>query len=254
MSIRNDDEHSPSTVKTGPRWGEFGLKVLEGVIVGLVTGVVGGVVVSLLLTAWTPRIVEGFDEPTCNDPEELVLVEPAGVGATSWYNQVFENGVALPHYPGNAVDHDSGTAWVERSTTNDYGIGESIAFQFDEPVDLQLICVVNGYAKSATLYEDNARARQWTVATDHATSVAVLNDKTADSYATFESLPFAVGPTRTVTLTIMSTRAGQGLDGDKDTALSEVEFWATGPSSDVRPVPVPSESFTPVPQSAQLAE
>lgn len=204
--------------------------ITEKVTIGILVGAVGGAVAGIILAILTPWVVDQIEGPTCDDTEDLVAVSPISVGATTWLTEEEESGNVIVHEPRRAVDHDSGTSWVEdaEDPANPYGRGEQVRFEFDEPADLQLICVVNGYAKSWDLYEANARARQWTVDTEQGQHVAVLADKTPNTYAGFQKLEFEAGTTGHVTLIIETTRAGLGDDGFRDTALSEVEFWANG--------------------------
>jgi len=68
--------------------------------------------------------------------------------------------------PGNLEDGDQGTAWVEGA--EGYGIGETITIIFDTPEEMENlnfdgIDFLNGYTKSATLWEYNSRVKTFKV-------------------------------------------------------------------------------------------
>jgi hypothetical protein len=68
--------------------------------------------------------------------------------------------------PQNTVDQNEKTAWVEGK--EGYGIGESICYSFNEPVNIEELRIINGYAKSEELYLANSRVKKLkiTVKTD----------------------------------------------------------------------------------------
>jgi len=200
-----------------PPWG---VKVtIEGVIAGLIAPVAVGA----LLVILGPQIAEWFDEPTCEDPEGLQLVDPLGSSASTTHTDLPSEG-GLQHPPVLAYDGDLGTGWVE-DDKDGFGEHEWVEFTLPAGADLQMVCIVNGYAKDAGLYLTNGRARQLDVVTDAGTTTASLADKSVDEFAAFQSLDISRGQTEKVRLTIRSTRASAGSSGMKDTAISEVEFW-----------------------------
>jgi len=196
------------------RW--LGRALVEGAI----AGVIAPVVVVVLVAAFAGQLQSWFREPTCDDPKDLVLLTPASVEASGGEAYADAQGT----YPAsNAMDTNSGTAWVEG--VDGYGTGEWLRFRFADIADVQMLCVVNGYAQSARRYAENGRVRQVELSTDQGTRVAVLSDLPLDEVATFQRLHPPEGPTTTVTLTIRSTSSMGGSEVYEDTAISEVEFW-----------------------------
>lgn len=200
-----------------PPWG---VKVtIEGVIAGLIAPLAVGA----LLVILSPQISEWLDEPTCEDPESLRLVDPISASASSIHTDTEQEG-GLAHPPELAYDGDLGSGWVEDDKEG-YGKNEWIEFELPDGADLQMVCIVNGYAKDEDLYRKNGRARQLSVLTDVGTTTASLPDKSAEEFAAFQSVDISPGNTLKVRLTIRSTRASAGSGGVRDTAISEVEFW-----------------------------
>lgn len=180
-----------------------------------------GVVVVILVAMMSGWLQEQFREPTCDDPKDLVLVTPSGV--TARHDRAYADAEGV--YPAsNAMDTNSGTAWVEGQPG--YGVDEWLRFTFDDRPDIQMICVVNGYAQTAERYELNGRVRQFEVTTDAGSKTAVLADLPLDEVSTFQRLRLPQGRTETVRLTIRSTSSMGGSRAIADTAISEVEFWA----------------------------
>jgi hypothetical protein len=137
----------------------------------------------------------------------------------------------LSYGAGNVLDGDAGTAWVEGRTADDkepLGINDSLVFGWDEPQDLQLVCVVNGYAKSWDVYTRNASVRLATVTTDRGDEEEIgLLQKGEDTFTEYQVLKAPKGSTNKLTITIVAVRSGVSTASERfpDTALSEVEFW-----------------------------
>jgi hypothetical protein len=66
-----------------------------------------------------------------------------------------------------------------------------------------------------------------TVTTDAGTTYSVLPEKTLDFFAGYQSVTVAPGRTSSIALTIGTARAGQDSTQEADTAISEVEIWAS---------------------------
>src|SRR5690349_17536395 len=191
---------------------------IEGVIAGLVAPIAVGILLLFLGT----QVGEWFDSPTCEDPENLQLVDAIRVEASSVHTDTEEEG-GLTHPASDAHDGDLGTGWVEDAP--DLGTGEWIEFQLPAGTNLRMVCIVNGYAMTAERYQLNGRARQVATETDPGTTAASLPDKATEAYAEVQQVAIASGQTDSVRLTIRSLRASAGSSGTKDTAISEVEFW-----------------------------
>lgn len=208
----------------GTRWAWLGAETL----VGILAGIVAGVVTSAVLLLVTPGLSEWFvTQPTCDAPRDLVLVPLASSDATASSHLAVDPSAKDPqhgHPATDAIDSNAGTAWVEGA--DGYGVGEYLEFTLPPTTDLQMVCVVNGYAKTLDLYHLNSRARQLEVTTDAGVKVAVLPGGTDASFQRFQQLALVPGQTGSVRLTIRSTWVGAGNDAAADTSLSEVEFWA----------------------------
>lgn len=201
------------------RWWELFLAL----VVGLTVAIVG----PLVLSRATPWVESELRSPTCDDPRGLVPAEGVTVVAKA-------SNSSIPGYePSNMLDTDTATAWVEGVSGADpsTNLGQGLTLDFDVPdeSDLQMICIVNGYAKSWDVFQANASIRLLTVSTDAGENVVSgLRARTQSDYPAFETLDFAHGPTDRVTVRIDSARAGLD-DGEfrsfTDLAVSELEFW-----------------------------
>lgn len=78
--------------------------------------------------------------------------------------------------PANASDGDSTTAWVEGAPHS--GEGEWIEYIYDGPATIQTLSIVNGYAKSAKAFKDNARVRTFEI---HVDDTTVFRGRLADT-------------------------------------------------------------------------
>jgi tetratricopeptide (TPR) repeat protein len=61
----------------------------------------------------------------------------------------------------NIIDEDSKTAWVPDSKKS--GIGQWIEFSFDDPMPVNTLIIVNGYAKSNETFKNNNRVKSATI-------------------------------------------------------------------------------------------
>lgn len=187
--------------------------------------VVFGLIAAVLIT---PTIQGMLTSPSCDDPGDLRLVARSEMKATA---TGFNPDEQLASYePTRAIDGDSSTAWVEGRPDSDdrkYGEGEALTITF-KPRDVKLVCIINGYTKTPATYLHNARVRQLTVATDRGITDSVLPEKTLEFFAGYQAVAVAPGLTASITLTIGTARAGQDSTQEADTAISEVEVWASG--------------------------
>ncbi len=213
-------------------WSDRWFQLFLAFVVALVVAVCGPLVLS-----WAaPRFEAVFREPTCDDPRGLVPVSVKAPTVAIPASASAEDTSSLDGYPPEKmIDADTATAWVEgvRSGPASTNLGQKISITFTLPgagSDLQMICIVNGYAKSWAVFQANASIRLMTVSTDAGKPlVSGLAAKRQSDYAAFESLEFTHGQTTKVTLKIDSARAGSG-DGVlkrkfEDLAVSEIEFW-----------------------------
>lgn len=121
------------------------------------------------------------------------------------------------YWPGNVIDNNPATAWVEGEKGN--GIGEWIDFAFFNPINLNMIRIINGYAKSDALYAANNRVKKLKIDFDDGTSlVAELKDSTMEPQLIQISNQKVVERVR---LTILEVFPGSKYH---DTCISEIGF------------------------------
>jgi len=197
-------------------------KLVTPVATGLVLAIFG-----LLAPGW---IADRFRPPTCDAPEglEQAKVDRNDVTGAAKPDDVFKRKGRVTYEPGNLVDGNTSTAWVEAESG--LGLGSSVRLEFDEPVDVRLVCVVNGYAQSWDLYKRNSRARVLEVRTGQGKRFAMLADAgRPDRPAFYQQAAAAEGKTSYLTLTLDSAYAAQQDDVQtaaySDTSISEVEVW-----------------------------
>lgn len=195
----------------------------------LVEGVVFALAVALLSATAGPllasRLAEATREPNCSDPRDLVRLEPAGSAASSnLAAETTKDGRTLEYDSQQAMDGDTGTAWVEGRS----GLGQQewIEFNFPQEVRPQLVCIVNGYALTWDLYQKNARIRGVKVTGPGELAAVLIDAGTSDRPAVFQDVKLRdPQPTMTIRLTVTSLYAASGRQRFDDTSLSEVEFW-----------------------------
>lgn len=117
--------------------------------------------------------------------------------------------------PGNAMDGNGGTAWVEGAA--DDGIGQWIKVSFDSPMKISSIYFVNGYGKSAGAFKNNNRARDVEISTQNGSYTRTVPDAKEEMKILLP--PELAGKKTTwVKLTIKSVYPGAKW---KDTAIGE---------------------------------
>lgn len=159
-----------------------------------------------------------FPSPDCDHHSSLSPVRPAGADASSTLTPAG----TTTYVATNAIDGDQRTAWIPAGGNG--GQGQSITFRFERAVDVRLVCVINGYARSEDLRERNAKIRDVSVVTDRGTAAGTLLDEGG-----YQPLPLRPGRTSTLRLVITTFYSGVmsgGHQGYLDTALSEVSCYA----------------------------
>ncbi|MCB1450109.1 MAG: caspase family protein [Nitratireductor sp.] len=102
-------------------------------------------------------------------PPKLALPEWVGrncsgaAGARICVSSVLEPQKANRYGPGNLVDNNPATAWVEG--VNGQGEGEELYIELSAPRSLSSLSFINGYAKNADIFSKNSRIRELTVTT-----------------------------------------------------------------------------------------
>jgi hypothetical protein len=130
---------------------------------------------------------------------------------------------SITYGPGNTVDGDLETAWNSDAPESELR-GQRLTYRFTEPVDLEAIRFVNGYAKSAEIYVANHRIREVRIETDRVSQLVSLLD-TSDS----QEITFDFGYTSKVVLEVVEIFPGTGFDNPDltaDLALTEIGFLA----------------------------
>lgn len=123
----------------------------------------------------------------------------------------------MTHSPDRIRDGDTATAWVEGA--EGAGIGESVAFSFDDTYQVSGFLINAGYQKSEDLYMKNARPESVRVTCpDGRSKVYVLDDIFGMQNVEFEE-PIITGE---ITLVIESIYPGSKYE---DTAISELALY-----------------------------
>ncbi|MEE6258982.1 TFIIB-type zinc ribbon-containing protein [Plantactinospora sonchi] len=120
---------------------------------------------------------------------------------------------------GNLLDGDLATCWQSDGDRIRNNIGVRLTFEFDAPVRVARITLVNGYARTPTDYRNNERAARLTVVTEGGSVPWTLPD-TAEAQTI--DLPTAA-PTGTVTLVVEEVYPGSRF---RDLAITEITFAA----------------------------
>jgi hypothetical protein len=140
--------------------GWTGKAIFEGLVIGAVAGLAG----SLLLIVVEPSFVATFvpAEPTCDDPGDLVKVNVLERGDIELEASSVEDlpeGVEDPTgeqwSAAAAFDGKPGTGWVPQRDDEE----PTLTLTFDAPVDLQMMCAVNGVASTEWAYRRADRIR-----------------------------------------------------------------------------------------------
>jgi len=117
----------------------------------------------------------------------------------------------------NTIDNHEGTAW--KDGIEGPGIGETLTYNFSEPVQLVRIEFVNGLDDSPDIpFEANSRIRGATIGTEARNVDVTLADSFEVQGATLQ-----FGETDTVVVRVNSVYPGTQFE---DVALSEVAFFA----------------------------
>jgi hypothetical protein len=117
--------------------------------------------------------------------------------------------------PGNVMDGNDRTAWVEGASGN--GVGQWIKVGFDSPAKISSIYFKNGYGKSASAFKKNARVRDIEISTQSGSYVRTVPDQRAEMKILLPR-KLADKKTKWVKLTIKSIYPGTKY---KDTAITE---------------------------------
>lgn len=161
------------------------------------------------------------DEETGENSSDLLPVSNSvitNVAASSFLEDSYPDTGYMQYPPGNIIDGDSSTAWVEGSSGD--GVGEWIQIEFGGMYVMSGINICNGYQKSEDIYLKNNRVKNIRL---HFSDNSYIDYELSDSYGQTQSLMFPQ-PMRTdrVVLEILSVYSGVKY---QDTCLSEIQVF-----------------------------
>lgn len=126
------------------------------------------------------------------------------------------DGDTRTHEPSNLIDNDLETNWAEGA--KGYGIGESLAFQFNKTYALKAITLYNGNQRSESLFKKNGRIKKMTISFPNGYEVSYdLPDLMDPCIIPFDPM-FITG---SLVITIDSVYEGNTYE---DTVISEIGF------------------------------
>jgi hypothetical protein len=114
----------------------------------------------------------------------------------------------------NLIDEDPKTAWVP--VGKDGGIGEWVEISFDDPVSINAITLINGYAKSDIAFSNNNRVKKATLEFSDGSRKEIFLQDTAKPQT------FRIGK-KTITIRLYIDEIYKGAKYD-DTCLSGIEI------------------------------
>jgi hypothetical protein len=205
---------------------------LTAIFLVLVNTIISGLV-GYLLTKGLDDVNDALtkDLPSCSDPLSLVQLEPRKLSATGpWY---FE-GTSIAQEPESelhdfenlrakeAIDGRLNTLWVPPTTvqggTTFYPAEGRATLNLSFPAsDVQLVCIVNGYAAETQRYRNWGRVRTMEAATDHGVETSILQSLGDCCFQDSQKVAVKTGMTDHLGLTIDSAYSGQIVltyDGD----------------------------------------
>ena len=171
-------------------------------LVGAIAALAG-----VLVPLWQAGV---FDSGNGKEPAKL---DPSLISATA--TSTLEPTDQLDYVAQNTLDSNLATAWNSDGSAE----GESLNYEFPRSVRIDRIRVVNGYAKSDKVFDENARIREVEIITD--AGGAVMRE--FDDSDQWQTINVDSGNTSTLEIRIVSVYPGNGTY--PDTALTEIEFW-----------------------------
>jgi hypothetical protein len=152
-----------------------------------------------------------------NDDTTAVHVEASASSHATWRDKVYS--------PGNVLDRDHRTAWVEGD--RGHGIGQKLLLRLTPVGDmvprLQGLVILPGYAKNRGMWRRNGRPRSLNLATGpHRWTLSLDDARRPQIFLLPENVP-VTKPT-VVSLSIAAVYAGSHY---RDTSIAEVRllFW-----------------------------
>ena len=154
---------------------------------------------------------------TSADIKRAIVISGLGkatVSASSQYKRT--EGTETEFDPRNMFDGSLQSAWCEGASGD--GTGESISVNFETPVTLTKIEVVNGWTKDESTYNINGRVKKIKVASGSGPAALELQDNNYD----YQSTELYVSGT-SFTFTIDDVYKGR----DPDTCIAEIRLTGT---------------------------
>lgn len=204
---------------------------MEKILKHFIAPVISGVVVSVVLVALSPLVISRIEDrlrpPTCQDPKELQRLPVAMIDVEV---KSFEDEEGWP--AANLIDGDPGTAWVPDRADDP----RRATFRFEEPVDLRLVCVVNGNGGSGIGYKRADRLRTVNTVTEQSGDPVQTNlrDLPEGDVNRLQQVQIVKGRTQMVQIDIVASWPGLTVFEPRDTeylrptrliAFGEAEFY-----------------------------
>jgi hypothetical protein len=168
----------------------------------------------------TPRVggtATGTPPASRTASTQATKVDPAGIQAQASSELPPEGD--LTYGIGNTLDGDPQTAWNSNGAEVGSGVGQVLSYRFANRVHLRRIEVVNGYAKSDRVYQQNGRINAVAITTDTGTFEVSLTDSMQP-----QTVEQDFGVTKAVSLRVLSVYPGSKY---RDLGLTDIAFLAT---------------------------
>jgi hypothetical protein len=162
----------------------------------------------------TPSASQSATSTAATEPTR---VDPGSIQAQASSELPPEGG--LTYGIGNTLDGDTKTAWNSNGAEVGNGVGQVLSYRFADRVRLRRIELVNGYAKSDRVFQQNGRINAVAVTTDAGTFEVSLDDSTQP-----QTVEQDFGVTKGVSLRVLSVYEGSKY---RDLGLTEIAFLAT---------------------------
>lgn len=145
----------------------------------------------------------------------LISLDGWNVTASSYLKEA-----TVEHLPAFICDGDLTTAWVEGAA--DYGIGERVILDNPEEKMISAIRIVNGYAKSSSLYYENSRVKRLGIEFSDGSSI---EKELGDNRMDYQEITLAKPvKSKSIKITILDVYNGSKYS---DTCISEVSVIAS---------------------------
>jgi uncharacterized OB-fold protein len=199
----------PMKAPPGPRRSRAWL-VVAGVLAGVAVLIVG---TYLLVHRGSQPGPAAPPPPVAAPPAELIRVDPKTVRAAASSTNPNE----ARYKVASTMDGKRSTAWNSNGDRLDSNVGQRLTYTFSKPVKLARVTIVNGYARSPTLFKGNERVAKMTLQTDAGQAQWDLADNDQP-----QSLDVKPEPTKKVVLVVDAVYDGNKY---KDVCVTEVSFF-----------------------------